>query len=83
MEPFPQSELVRCHKRALLLVPERPGELIGHVLARLAIERGTPGLPGGWVTPMVTCAIQRPSGRRVIDPSLFPRFLAIVRRVLC
>src|SRR5262249_11190684 len=49
MEPFPQRELVRCHKRALLLVSERFGELIGDLLPRLAIEGGTLGLSSCWI----------------------------------
>ncbi len=43
------------------------------------------GFPVAASRPMVTCAIQRPSGRRVMEPSLFPRFFAMcgISSVLC
>src|SRR5207248_9494741 len=66
MEPFSQRQLVGRHKCALLLVPERLGQLIGYLLTGLPIERGRRGFPVAGSRPMVTCAIQRPSGRRVM-----------------
>src|SRR5262245_55890310 len=75
LRPFPQGELVERHKRALLLVLQRFGELVGDLLTRLAVERRTLGLPGRWIAANRDLCHPAPIGAPGNGPFIVPAFL--------
>src|SRR6266568_3548395 len=50
-------------------------ELVGYLLAGLAVERGTPGLPGGWITPYGHLRHPAPIRAPCDGPFIVPAFL--------